>query len=220
MTAEQRYRAVIFDLDGTLLDTLDDLCESMNRVLERHGLPLHPAGSYRQFVGNGAAKLIERSLPENLRTSGYIQQYLQEFLEDYSRNWAVNTAPYPGICSMLNELAGRGARMAILSNKIHDFTTRCVSRYLADFNFEVVIGERPGARRKPAPDGALEIAERLGILPENTVYVGDTSIDMKTGTGAGMFTVGVLWGFRQRSELEESGAMKIIDAPEQLLELF
>ena len=220
MSGRLSYEAVIFDLDGTLLDTLHDLGDAMNRVLARHGLPQHPAVSYRKFVGDGARKLVERALPEEERSEENVEALLREFLDDYRVNWARTTAPYPGVPELLDGLASRGIRMAILSNKIHEYTVSCVERFFDIALFEVVFGEREGVPRKPDPSGALEIARRMNVPCERIVYVGDTSIDMKTGRRAGMFTVGVSWGFRQPQELEENGAMLVIERPEQLLGLF
>lgn len=213
------FKAVIFDLDGTLLDTIEDLGNAMNRMLERHGLPVHPVSSYRYFVGNGAKKLVERALPDNDRTPVVMDQCLREFIDHYRLNWDVHTAPYPGILPLLDELHSQGIRMAILSNKIHDFTRKCVERFLPMEKFEVVAGEKAGIPRKPDPSGAMHIAEEMGLAPAEILYVGDTATDMKTGAGAGMVIVGVLWGFRDRDELERNGADYIIERPEQLFEI-
>ena len=216
---DSRYRAVIFDLDGTLLDTLQDLGDSMNRILERHGWPVHPPSAYKMFVGNGAHKLIERAVPAEARSPELLEQCYREFIEDYRQNWAVKTAPYQGIPELLEELHRQGITMSVLSNKIHDFTVRCVEQFLPVQYFRLIFGERPGIPRKPDPTGAIEIAEKTGIAPEETVYVGDTAIDMKTGRAAGLLTTGVLWGFRQREELEENGADHIIKNPEELIQV-
>jgi len=217
--SKQNFEAVIFDLDGTLLNTLHDLGDSMNRILESHGWPAHPPSAYKLFVGNGAHKLIERAVPSEVRTPELLEQCYREFIQDYRQNWAVKTAPYEGITALIDELYSQGITMSVLSNKIHDFTVRCVEQFLPAEKFRLIFGERPGIPRKPDPAGALEIAEKTGILPERTVYVGDTAIDMKTGTSAGMFTTGVLWGFRDREELQGAGAKHIINQPRELLEV-
>ena len=211
------FKAVIFDLDGTLLNTLDDLADSMNRILAEHGWPVHPVSSYRYFVGNGAEKLVERTLPDHERSPEMVKQCLREFIEHYRLNWDVRTAPYPGIPALIDELHGQGIRMAILSNKIHAFTLKCVERFLPVKKFAVIAGEKTGIPRKPDPAGAIRIAEEMGLSSADILYVGDTSIDMKTGARANMATVGVLWGFRDRTELEDNGADHIIERPEQLL---
>lgn len=210
------FHAVIFDLDGTLLDTLEDLGDSMNRMLQRHGWPVHPVSSYRYFVGNGARKLVERAIPDGERSEEAVEQCLREFVEHYRHNWDVHTRPYTGIPALLDALYTRGIRMAVLSNKIHAFTMKCVERFLPAEKFEVVAGEKPGIPRKPDPAGAMRIVENMGLSPARILYVGDTAIDMKTGTRAGMVTAGVLWGFRDRKELEDNGADHIIERPEQL----
>ncbi len=213
-----QLQAVIFDLDGTLLDTLKDLGDAMNRVLEKHGWPQHPESAYKKFVGNGARKLIERAIPDDKRTPEIMEQCLKEFIEDYRNNWAVSTAPYPGIEEMLSAMQERGIVMSVLSNKIHDFTVRCIERFLPSYRFALVLGERRGIPRKPDPAGAIEIVEKTGIPAGQTLYVGDTPIDMQTAKAAGMLAAGVLWGFRGRDELEENGADIIVERPEELLE--
>ncbi len=212
-----RVKAVIFDLDGTLLDTLKDLAHSMNRVLERHGFPIHPVESYRYFVGDGARVLAQRVLPENFKDKVLFERILRDFLDDYSKNWAENTRPYPGIGNMLAAIQERGLKMAVLSNKPHDFTRLCVEKFLGNWNFHCVLGECPGIPRKPDPTGAKRILDELDVSSQSCLYLGDTSIDMKTANAASCFPVGCLWGFRDRKELEESGAKRLIAEPMELL---
>lgn len=219
MTGQLRFQAAIFDLDGTLLDTLEDLGRSMNRVLSRLGLPEHPLDKYRYFVGEGAAILVTRALPEHLRSEEQIEEARQLFFKDYARHWMDNTGPYRGVPEMLDALSGAGLKMGVLSNKPHDFTLACVERFLRPQMFHVVWGDRPGVPRKPNPEGALAMARELGADPSRCLYVGDTSIDMKTAVSAGMFPVGVLWGFRDEDELRQSGAEVVISRPEELLEI-
>ncbi len=214
-----RFKAVIFDLDGTLLDTLEDLAHSMNRVLERHGFSPHPVENYRYFVGDGAQVLAKRVLPEDFRDKDIFEKILKEFLEDYSRNWAENTRPYPGIEDMLWAIQEKGLKMAVLSNKPHDFTKLCVEKFLGNWEFQKVLGERPGIPRKPDPTGAKRILDYLEVSPEKCLYLGDTSIDMKTANAASCFPVGCLWGFRDRKELEEARAKRLIANPLDLLEI-
>ncbi len=215
-----RYKAVLFDLDGTLLDTLKDLALSMNRVLERNGMPTHPEDSYRYFVGDGASTLVRRAVPEGVRNDAKLLESLhKDFLKDYAQNWDKNTKLYEGIDKLLDYLVEKGLRLSVLSNKPHDFTKLCVERYLGNWPFDLVFGDRPGVPRKPDPTGALEIAKILGFPPDAFLYLGDTSIDMLTASSAGMFPVGVLWGFRDRKELEEAGAKAIISKPQGLRSL-
>lgn len=219
MKRDRKFDAVIFDLDGTLLDTLKDLGDAMNRVLKVHGWPEHPESAYKKFVGNGATRLIERAVPRDARTPEVIKECLREFLDDYRQNWAVNTRPYPGIPELLEGLQRHQIIMSVLSNKIHDFTLMCVNRFLPSFTFAQVLGEREGIPKKPDPAGALEIVQETGIPAEKTLYVGDTAIDMQTARAAGMFAVGVLWGFREREELEENGADALVERPEEIMGL-
>ncbi len=211
------FRALLFDLDGTLLDTLDDLAGSMNRVLARRGWPVHEVRDFRYFVGDGARVLVSRTLPEGHRDEATVQACLREFRAEYDRNWHVKTRPYEGVAEMLDELERRGLPKAVLSNKPHDFTARCVDELLPRWRFDPVLGLNDDRPAKPDPGGALEIAGQLGIAPEEFLYVGDTSIDMKTALAAGMHPVGVLWGFRPREELERSGARTLLARPMELL---
>lgn len=213
------YRAVIFDLDGTLLNTLDDLGNAMNRTLEQEGFPTHPLDAYRYFVGNGALKLVTRALPEAHRDQVTIQRCLKVFRADYQHHWNVDTRPYEGIPDMLDALVARHIKMAVLSNKPDDDAKRCVSELLSGWRFELVLGQREGLPPKPDPSGADEIAKHLQLSPEDFLYVGDTSVDMHTAVAAHMFPVGVLWGFRPRQELEESGAQALLTRPLEILQL-
>jgi phosphoglycolate phosphatase len=213
------FKAVVFDLDGTLLDTLDDLADSANRVLAAGGYPEHPVDAYRYFVGDGLQILVERILPEENRTREAIRMLAEAFKEEYSRNWHVKSVMYDGIDIMLNGLQQSGLRLSVLSNKPHDFTCMCVRKMLPAWTFEPLLGARPGVAKKPDPIAALEIAARLGLDPGEILYLGDTATDMKTATGAGMYPVGALWGFRTAEELTQNGAARLISRPQQLLDL-
>ncbi len=218
MDGEKQFQAAIFDLDGTLLNTLDDIAGSMNRVLVRHGLTAHPVDKYRYFVGDGASVLVKRVVPPRYRQDQvFLAKCLKDFLADYADNWDKNARLYPGIAEMLDGLAAKGFLLGVLSNKPHDFTKLCVEKFLSKWNFQAVLGERPGIRRKPAPDGAFEIATHFGVIPDKCIYLGDTSIDMKTAIRAGMMPIGVLWGFRPGKELLDSGARLLIKQPTELL---
>lgn len=212
-------QAVIFDLDGTLLNTLDDIADSANRVLRKAGLPVHPIDSYRYFVGEGLQRLVERIVPEEKRNSETIKNLIENFRQDYGQNWKNKTAPYSGIAEMLDGLGNKGIKLGILSNKPHEFTVICVREFLDKWTFDVVLGKQEGKPRKPDPAGALESARRLGMQTEKVLYVGDTATDMKTARAAGMIAVGALWGFRTEEELLENGASHIVSHPGQVLEL-
>lgn len=213
------YDAVIFDLDGTLLDTLADLADSMNHVLERRGLPPHALAAYKRFVGDGIENLVLRALPEEMRTQDTIAGCLVEMRSEYGRRWADKTRPYDGIPALLDALVARGLKLAVLSNKPNDFTQLTVARLLPVWRFEAVVGLRAGAPRKPDPSSALQIVDALALPPQRFLYVGDTDTDMKTARAAGMYAVGALWGFRTAAELSANGAQSLIGRPEELLEL-
>ncbi|MBI4871709.1 MAG: HAD family hydrolase [Candidatus Riflebacteria bacterium] len=212
-------RAILFDLDGTLLDTLDDLTDSMNRVLSRRGLPQHDRDAYKYFVGDGAPILVQRVLPEGHRDEVTVQAILTDFRAEYALHWRVKTHPYDGAVEMLEELSRRKLVLAVLSNKPHEATVRCVEGLLPARLFSVVAGLGEGRAPKPDPVGALEIARRLDIDPADFLYLGDTSVDMRTAVAAGMLPVGVLWGFRSAEELRSSGARHLLRNPGDVLGL-
>lgn len=214
-----KYEAVLFDLDGTLIDTVDDIGDAANRVLSNRGFPIHPISTYYQFIGEGVKVLFTRALPQEKRNKDLINTCLKEFIEDYRRNYDVKSKFYDGIPEMLNALNVRGLKLAILSNKPDPLTKDCVTSLLSNWDFDVVFGQRDSVPRKPNPQAALEIAEKLSISPSDFLYLGDTAIDMKTAVSAGMFPVGAAWGFRPVKELKENGARVIIEKPIQLLDL-
>lgn len=213
------FSAVIFDLDGTLLDTLADISHAANSVLEELGFGGHPVDAYRQFIGEGVNTLFLRALPAESRTEEVVAQCATGFKPHYERHWNVHTRAYAGIPETLAGLEHRGLKKAVLSNKPDLFTKKCVDEYLADYDFSIVLGQRPEVPRKPDPTGALEIARILDTTPDRCVYVGDTGIDMETAVRSGMYPVGVSWGFRPRQELEKAGAARMIESPLELLEI-
>lgn len=212
-------KAVIFDLDGTLLDTLEDIADAVNAGLAANGFPPHSKETYRTFIGKGADNLVFRALPKEARDEATVKRCLAGFHEVYSRNWNKKTRPYPGIAQLLDALISRGIKLAVLSNKPQRFTSLCVTEQLSRWTFEAVLGASETLPLKPDPAGALEIARRLTIAPKDFIYIGDSAIDIKTARAAGMFAVGALWGFRGREELEQAGAQALIERPEQLLGL-
>lgn len=213
------YKAVIFDLDGTLIDTIDDLADSMNNVLRNAGFPTHDISKYKYFVGDGMKNLVKRALPAGDYEDSVIENYLSQMKQEYSKNWKAKSKPYPGISELLDSLEAMNFPKAVLSNKAHEFTVQVISELLPKWHFDYVYGERQGVTRKPDPSGALEISANLGIEPGEILYVGDTSTDMKTAANAGMYAVGVLWGFREKPELLEHGAASVIAHPSELLTL-
>ncbi|MFZ0929615.1 MAG: HAD family hydrolase [Syntrophobacteraceae bacterium] len=220
MCRTENFQAIILDVDGTLLDTSQDLADSMNSTLRHFGFPIHELQKYKYFVGDGMENLVRRSLPDSAKIGPLLlSQCIEMMRQTYERNWNVKSRPYPGIPELLDALTARGLKMAVLSNKPHDLTRKVIEALLPTWRFEVVMGERPSVPRKPDPSSALEIANRLGVEPAGFLYLGDTATDMKTANAAGMYAVGALWGFRNAEELIESGAKKLIAKPAELLEL-
>lgn len=211
------FGAVIFDLDGTLLDTLDDLADSMNAVLAKNRLPSHPASAYRQFVGDGIEMLVRRALPFQVPDENELRRFVTAMKQEYAGRWALKTRPYPGIPEMLQAFAAAGLEMAVLSNKPDDACRHIVEIFLPEAPFRCVLGSLPERPKKPDPAAALEIADRLRLPPARFVFMGDSAIDMRTASAAGMFPLGVLWGFRGAEELIVAGAKLLVDEPASLI---
>lgn len=212
-------QAVLFDLDGTLLDSLADIGEAMNSVLKTRGLPGHSACAYRRFVGDGVVLLAQRALPADHRDPDTVSACAAQMREVYGRRLVGKTVPYDGVPELLDGLSRRGLRMGVLSNKPHALTVELVELLLGRWRFAPVFGERAAVPRKPDPAGALEVAVQWGIAPEAVLYVGDTSTDMQTAERAGMPSVGVTWGFRDEPELTAAGAKAIARHPNEILAL-
>ncbi|MFP4356507.1 MAG: HAD family hydrolase [Phycisphaerae bacterium] len=216
-----KYKAVLFDLDGTLLDTLDDLADSMNAVLEANDLAVHPVDSYRQFVGDGVVMLVRRALGRELaQDDQLVEELTAQMRQEYSNRWDNQSRPYPGVAEMLDALDSKGVKKTILSNKPHDFTQLCVSKLLGDWSFDVILGVNGEIPPKPAAVGVRHVVDQLAMTPDDFVYLGDTDTDMNTAVAAGMLAVGAGWGFRDRAELLGNGAKTVIDQPCELLEFF
>ena len=211
------YKAVVFDMDGTLLDTLDDLGDAMNRVLEARGLPVHPVDAYRFFVGSGARNLVLRTLPPDRQDLA--GECLQDFLREYEANWKVKTRLYAGVADLLDALSARGIPMGVLTNKPQEFADLCMAAFLSSWKFAVTLGQMPGVPVKPDPAGPMRLIGLLGVEAGEILYVGDTDVDMLTAVNAGMRPVGVTWGFRPEEELRASGAAVILNHPLELLGL-
>jgi phosphoglycolate phosphatase len=212
-------RAAIFDLDGTLLDSLCDLATATGTVLRQAGYPDHPLDAYRRFIGDGATALVRRALPPDRRDPPTVETFVARMLAVYRRCYRDTSQPYPGIAELLDALQRRGLPLAVLSNKPEEFTARIVDELFGRWHFAEVRGSRPGVPRKPDPTAALSIAEALDLPAAACAYVGDTPIDIQTAIGAGMRPVGVLWGFRQAAELRAAGARHLLTTPGQLLDL-
>lgn len=213
-----RTELVIFDLDGTLLDTIGDLAVACNAVLAVRALPQHTYEEYCHFVGNGILRLVERALPESLRTPEYVARVRADFVTYYTEHIDVHTRPYAGIPELLSELVRRGIRVAVASNKFQAGTEKLIRLFFPGIPFAAVFGQRPGVPLKPDPAVVGEILARTGTAKERVLYVGDSGVDMQTAAAAGVRSAGVTWGFRGREELAEAGARQIVDRPEELLQ--
>ena len=213
------YSAIIFDLDGTLLNTIDDLANSMNTVLQQHGFPVHATEKYKYFVGNGMDNLTRKVLPTSITDEKFIKTFLAEFQNLYSENWNKCTKPYPGIESLLDSLTVSGIKMSVLSNKPDHFTQIIIDHYFGLDRFDYVYGARVDVPKKPNPTGALEIAQKSNISPSAFLYVGDSGVDMQTAIAAGMYALGVTWGFRDIAELKTNGVERLINDPMEIIEL-
>lgn len=223
MIVSPKYQAVIFDLDGTLLDTIEDIAGATNRVLEARGLVPFSVEETKLLVGDGIEEMVRRTFAlrgigtlSDAEVAGVVTDYRRE----YQSCWRAHSRPYFGVPELLDELARRRVKTAILSNKSHPFTTLMTAELLAGFRFDSVRGALPGVPLKPDPAPALAIAGELGVPPEACLFLGDTNVDMKTATAAGMFAVGALWGFRTADELTAGGATALIASPPELLEWF
>ena len=213
------YRAILFDLDGTLLNTLEDIACSYNNALRRYGFPEHELAAYRYFVGEGMEELAKRALPERHRDADTVARMVAAMSEEYQEHCFDSTHVYEGIPELLDALTARGLKMAILSNKSADFTSLTACRLLSKWSFAAIVGAAPDVPKKPDPTAALQIARKLGLLPSEFLYLGDSGTDMKTATAAGMYPVGALWGFRTAEELTACGAKALIQRPGDLLSL-
>ena len=209
-------KAILFDLDGTLLDTLDDLADSVNHMLETYGYPPRSRDFVRRAVGNGVRKLIVRSLPDG-EDAARVDECLAAFRAHYSKNLDNKTKPYPGVLDMLRALKEEGVAAAVVSNKYDGAVVALCRKHFGDL-VPVAIGERPEFHRKPAPDSALEALRLLHAAPETSVYVGDSDVDVETARNAGLKCVAVSWGFRSRESLVAAGADSVVDEASALLD--
>lgn len=215
-------RAFIFDLDGTLVDSLEDIGQACNDVLASHGYPVHPLPAYRFYVGRGFHKLVNDALPEGEAaklSSDQLTALIAEARARYGENMCVRTKPYAGITEALHQLADDGHALAVLSNKPDDLTVELVRRYFPDVPFALVRGGREGVPLKPEPDAPLDMLRHMDFLPERSFYVGDSNVDIFTARNAGMISIGVAWGFRGAGELHAAQADHVIDTPVALARL-
>ena len=213
------FRAVLFDLDGTLLDTVADLADATNAALGQMGFAGHPVEAYKRMIGDGMEMLARRVLPAEQCDAAAVARCAALVKQEYASCWSRKTRPFAGIPELLDALAARGLPTAVLSNKPEEFTQLCVARLLGRWRFAAVLGQSPRLPKKPDPAGARQIAARLGQPPGEIVYLGDTDTDMQTAVAAGMFPAGALWGYRDREELLAHGAKALLQQPPDLLGL-
>jgi len=214
-----KCKCVIFDLDGTLVNSLEDLADSMNKVLLENGYPAHNYEPYKYFIGNGIRNLVVQALPDYARTEEIISACYGLMIKYYNECCTVKTCLYEGIPELVKKLKEKNIKLAVLCNKAEELTKQIINTLLSPSDFEIIIGARPDLPSKPDTTGALLICKELGIQPGDIIYLGDTKVDMITANSAGMFPVGVLWGFRSKSVLLQNGAKMIIKHPLELLEL-
>ncbi|MEO8253364.1 MAG: HAD family hydrolase [Flavobacterium sp.] len=213
-----KYKAVLFDLDGTLVDSLKDITDAMNMVLKSRNFPTHSYELMRTFIGSGIRNLVSKALPEMHKDETTIESTFQEMMETYRENCIQKTIPYNGIIELLDELKYRNIKLAILSNKADELTKKIGLALFPDY-FEIVMGLKSEATKKPNPIAALEISRDLNISPEEILYVGDSGIDMQTAKNANMYAIGLIWGYRPKEELLAEGAKSILEHPLDLLKL-
>lgn len=212
-----KYKLVIFDMDGTILNTLEDLTDSTNATLEHFGYPVHSIEDVRHFVGNGIRKLIERAVPSGLSTER-IDEIHRYFLDYYAKHCADKTKPYDGILDLIRTLRKEGCKTAVVSNKA-DMAVQELCKDYFDGLFDFAVGEREGVRRKPAPDAVEHVLDTLQITKKDAVYIGDSEVDVQTAINAGLDSVIVLWGFRERELLEQYGAKVFAQDTKECLRL-
>ena len=212
-----KYDIVIFDLDGTLLNTIGDLAASVDYVMRSRNLPEHTDAEYRQMVGGGIKRLVERALPAELAANEtYVDECVTQFRRYYVDNIDRHTVPYEGMCELLRDLQLKSVKLAVASNKFQHGTDRLVSKFFGDIDFVAVEGNREGAPLKPDPQIVTGILSRAGIAPERAVMIGDSGIDIRTAQAAGIDSIGVAWGFRFAEELYEAGAKCVVSEVEEL----
>jgi len=204
-------------MDGTLLDTIEDIADSMNAALEGLGFPIHPLEQYRDLVGDGIEVLAMRALPEEYRTEKNTSAAVKAMRDEYSARWSIKTRPFPGIPELLDGLMEMGVRLSILSNKLDDFAKTMARSLLANWRFIEVRGLVAGIPRKPDPAGAYLCAERMGVDPMHCIFVGDSAIDMDTANRSGMAPFGALWGYQDKKRLVDHGARVLLEDPRDLL---
>lgn len=212
------FKVAIFDLDGTLLNTLEDLANACNHALNKFSFPTHNVEEYKKFIGNGIYKLVERAVPNNKKDKETVDKVLKTFSDYYNEHMIDMTKPYDGIVELLDELRAKGIKLAVVSNKKHEFTIEIVKKYFGD-RFDIVFGHRENYKEKPDPTSVLEVIAKLNILKSECIYIGDSNVDILTAKNAGVKSVGVSWGFRDTEELANEGANYLADNNIELLNI-
>lgn len=211
-----KLKAVLFDLDGTLLDTLPDIRDAMNAVLARHDLPQYDMESYREMIGWGIGRLAELAIPKELRSEVDVADLAEEMRRAYVSHPLESSVPFEGVPELIEALHTAGVPMGVLSNKVHELTQLLITRAWGEGVFRAVYGARDDLPMKPHPEAAQRIASELGVKPYEVVFVGDTAIDMETAQVAGMYPVGVSWGYREVEELWMHGAAMVVSSPDEI----
>jgi phosphoglycolate phosphatase len=214
-----KFRCVIFDLDGTLADTIDDITAAINHALAKHGFPLRSRETCLSLVGRGWRNLTLLSLPEDTRNDETVETVAADSVAYYETHPVVHTKPYPGIREVTAELRGKKIKAAVLSNKLDTLTRTIITALFPRNTFDIIQGDRPGIPRKPDPSSTWDILTGLGFSPRDTIFMGDSEVDMETARAADCHALGAGWGFRGRAILEAAGADRVIDEPAELLEL-
>ncbi|MBE6729272.1 MAG: HAD family hydrolase [Ruminococcaceae bacterium] len=213
-------RAVIFDLDGTLVNTLEDIAGAVNFVLEKRNFPVHETKKYKTFVGNGHEVLIKRALPpESKDNFELVSELKQEFLDRYGEHYADKSLAYNGITELLKELKRMKIKVAVVTNKAQKMTNYIIPKYFGKGIFSAVIGQRDSVPAKPEPHMPFMAMSKMNVNPDECLFVGDSCTDMQAGTNSGNVPVGVLWGFREREELEKNGARYIVSSPGEIIDI-
>jgi len=227
MTAKPQIKAIIFDLDGTLIDSIVDIAGAMNAALKELGYPEHPVEEYKSFIGNGQTELVKRALPEDKRTPEIIEQVAKKYWDNYDIQWYLHTNIFPGVLYLIQLAVARKMKLAILSNKPHYFTKKMIRHFFRGAMirhtknpFGVYSGEEPDKPKKPDPTVALELAKQLIVKPQYVALVGDSAVDMKTAKNAGMIAIGAAWGYGNKKDLKDAGADLIFESPTEMSTYF
>jgi len=218
MTAKPQIKAIIFDLDGTLIDSIVDIAGAMNAALKSFGYPEHPVEEYKSFIGDGQTELVKRALPEDKRTPEIIDKVAKKYWDNYDLQWYLNTNIFPGVLYLIQLAVARKMKLAILSNKPHYFTKKMIRHTKNPFG--VYSGEEADKPKKPDPTVALELAKRLIVKPQYVALVGDSPVDIKTAKNAGMIAIGAAWGYGNKKDLQDAGADLIFDSPTEMTTYF